>query len=122
LHYLSPFFNGNFIFDVHLFDLNPLFWNTTGMQNKDLVYTQKTHTNPYSKQRKFALGLILNYSTLDKIVWVSLLPSMHSEKEYEFMHLTKHTSQPLKNINMELIITPVMYLQWISHFNYQTEL
>jgi len=47
---------------------------------------------------------------------------MHSEKEYELKHLTKHTSQPLKNINMLLIITPVMYLEWISHFNDQTEL
>jgi hypothetical protein len=43
-------------------------------------------------------------------------------EEHELMHLTKHTSQPLKNINMELIITPVMYLEWISHFNYQSEL
>jgi hypothetical protein len=83
----------------------------------------KKHTQIHvAEQRKFALGLILNYSTLDKKVWVSLLPSVHSEKEYELMHLTKHTSQPLKNINMELIITPVMYLEWISHFNDQTEL
>jgi hypothetical protein len=47
---------------------------------------------------------------------------MHSEKEYELMHLTKHTSQPPKNINMELIIIPVMYLEWISHSNDQTKL
>jgi len=56
------------------------------------------------------------------MVWVSVLPSLHSEKEYELIHLTIHTSQPLKNINMELNITPARYLERISHFNNQTEL
>jgi hypothetical protein len=99
------------------------FRNTTGVQNKYLAYTQKKHAQIHAaEQRKFALGLILNYSTPDKVVWISLLTSMHSEKEYELMHLSKHISQPLKNINMELINTPVMYVEWISHFNHQTEL
>jgi len=56
------------------------------------------------------------------MVWVSVLPSLHSEKEYELIHPTIHISQPLKNINMELIVTPVMCLEHISHFNVQTEL
>jgi hypothetical protein len=64
----------------------------------------------------------MNYSTLEKMVWVSVLPSLHSEKEYELIHLTIHISQPLKKIDMELIITPVIYLERISHFSDQTEL
>ena len=72
--------------------------------------------------KEICFGLILNYSTLEKMVWVSVLPSLHSEKEYELIHLTIHTSQPLKNINMELNITPARYLERISHFNNQTEL
>lgn len=68
------------------------------------------------------MSLILNYPSIEKIVWVSVLPTMHAEEEYEPIHLTIHTRQLLKKINMKLIIIPVMYLEWISHFSDQTEL
>jgi len=110
------------IFYVHLFDLCSLFQEQLACKTRTwCIYKKHTHIHA-AEQKKFASGLILNYSTPDKMVWVSLLLSMHLEKKHELMHLTKHTSQPLKNINMELIITPVMYLEWISHFSYQSEL